>query len=123
MKNNSTVGEIILSLLLLALAILFCNPFQALWMPTMFMSSVVFIFLVCFVVFAAFVWKEQARDEREEEHRLRAGRVGFLIGIGLLVVGIVWQTLEHRLDSWLLIVLAAMVLAKLGALLYSQIKK
>lgn len=123
MKNNYLWGEVGLSLLLVALVVLFCNPFQEWWMPTMFMTSVLLCFVIVFIIFAAFIWREKARDEREEQHRLSAGRIGFLVGAGFLVVGIIRQTLLHTLDPWLLITLSAMVLAKLGARLYSELKK
>lgn len=122
MKNKFCNTELLLSLLLLVLATLFCNPLQALWMPTMFMSGILLCFILVFILFAAFVWKERVNDEREEHHRLIAGRTGFLVGATVLVVGIIYQSLNHSLDTWLLIALGLMIVAKLLALLYSQNK-
>ena len=119
MKNNPT-KEIILSILLLTTAALFCNPLQKLWMPTMFASAILLCFLIIFILFAAFIWKEKPRDEREEANRLLAGRVGFLAGTGILVIGIIYQTLKHNLDIWLLVTLLIMILAKLIVGIYSE---
>ncbi len=69
--------------------------------------------VLAFCFFAVFVWKERALDEREEQQRLMTGRIGFLAGAGLLVAGIIIQTLRHELDTWLVITLSGMVLAKL----------
>ena len=74
-----------------------------------------------FLVFAAFVWKERAHDEREEQHRLISGRVSFLCGALVLVLGIVVETYQGTPDGWLIAALAAMVLAKLGARITSEL--
>lgn len=121
MKNKIS-SEVIFSFLLIALAVLFLQPLEKLWMPTMFSTMVFIGFVVVFIVLAIFIWKEKARDEREDQHRLLAGRVGFLVGAGMLVAGIIIQTLRHSLDSWLLVTLCAMVLGKLLARWYSQLK-
>ncbi len=120
MKNNFLRSELALSLLLIALTLLFLNPFQKLWMPTMFMSTIVLLFVVVFLLLAGVIWKETTGDERELQHRQVAGRISFLVGTGLLIIGIIIQTLQHRLDSWLLITLCGMVTTKLIARLYKE---
>jgi len=76
---NNLRGEIILGGILVVLLVLFLNPFE-IWMPDMATMTMVAMLLVAFGVFAAFVVKEKARDEREEIHRMRAGRIAFLSG-------------------------------------------
>lgn len=120
MKNNILRSEIALSLLLVGLTLLFLNPFQKIWMPTMFMSFIVLAFIVAFLLFAGLGWREAASDEREEQHRQFAGRISFLSGTGLLVFGIIYQSIQHRLDPWLLIVLCTMVITKLLTRLYKD---
>lgn len=122
MNDNRLKGELILSLILIGLTILFINPLQKIWMPTMFMSMVLVGFIIAFILFAAFLWKEAHGDEREERHRLMAGRIGFLCGCGILVVGIILQSLNHTLDPWLLVSLCGMILAKLVARIYADTK-
>lgn len=122
MKNNPIVGESIISLILIGLLVLCWNPAGRLWMPSMAMSATLLILVVVFIIFAIFVWKERARDEREEQHRLISGRVSFLCGAGVLVLGIVVETFHNRVDPWLLLALTIMVLAKIGTRLYSYSK-
>ncbi len=113
MKNNSLVTELGLSALLITIAACFFTPLQTIWMPSMVHSFFLIGLALVFCVFAVFVWKERALDEREEQQRLMTGRIGFLTGAGLLVAGIIIQTLRHELDTWLIITLSGMVLAKL----------
>ncbi len=91
-------------------------------MPTMASSFILVTLLAVFILFAVYIWKEEARDEREDQHRLTAGRNGFLVGSGLLVAGIILQTVRHQLDSWLIITLVGMVAAKLITRWYYQVK-
>ncbi len=114
MKNNAFLREIGLALVLIVLVVLFSQPLQQLWMPTMFRSLIPLGLVIAFLVFAVFIWHEQPKDEREEQQRLFAGRVSFLAGVALLVGGIIVQTIQHRLDSWLLVTLVGMVVAKLS---------
>jgi len=97
---------------LVLLALFLLNPF-AWWMPSMLVTLVVAGLVVVFAVFASFLWREEARDEREALLRMHAGRAGFLIGIGVLVAGIVVQAFDHAVDPWLVSALAGMVLAKI----------
>ena len=118
MKNNLTT-QIIAATATLALAILVLNPFH-LWMPTMLAMALLAGLFVVFGVFAVFVMRERAVDEREEQHRSFAGRVAFLTGAILLMLGILVEDLQHNLDPWLVIALAGMIIAKLGARVYSD---
>jgi hypothetical protein len=92
------------------------------WNRTKIHSFFLIGLVVVFCIFSVFVWKERALDEREEQQRLVAGRIGFLAGAGLLVVGIINQTINHELDSWLLIALTGMVIAKLVTRLYMHLR-
>lgn len=105
--------------MLLLLLILFLNPLQF-WMPDNFLMLLILLLLLVFAVFASFLWREAASDEREHVHRARAGRVGFLIGAGLLVVGIAVQAWQHTVDVWLVITLGGMILGKISSLIYSK---
>ncbi len=121
MKNNSFT-EPLLAFLLILLAALCFQPLQTIWMPMMASSFVLVAFVAVFVSFAVFIWKEEARDERANQHRLTAGRNGFLVGAGLLVAGIILQTVQHELDTWLVVTLIGMVISKLATRWYTQAK-
>lgn len=116
MKNNY-LKEVVLSLVLVAFAILLVNPFMF-WMPTAFAMAAVAVFAAIFFAFASLVFKESSGDERENLHKLMAGRVAFLTGSGMLVVAIIVQSFAHAIDPWLVVALTAMVLAKIIALAY-----
>lgn len=67
-------------------------------------------------VFAGFVLSERGGDEREEAHRAFSGRAGYLAGLALLTLGVLWEGFTlHHVDPWLLSALAGMVLAKVVA--------
>ena len=76
--------------------------------------------LSAFSLFAAFVLRERVGDEREGLHRMLAGRTAFLVGSGVLTLGIIVQELQGALDVWLVVALVCMVLAKIGAALHSD---
>lgn len=123
MKNSRLLSEFSLSTLLLVLVSLCLEPVQARWMPTMLANGVLLAVIAAFIVFAVFIWKEKAPDERAEQHRLAADRVAFLIGAGILVLGVLWQTWHHGQNIWLLGALVGMVLSKLGALVYQEMRR
>ncbi len=78
--------------------------------------------IVSFLVFSATIWKEHAADERENLHRLNAGRISFLVGSVVLVMGIASQAMSHNIDPWLVYALIAMVGSKLASRIFSQWK-
>lgn len=120
MKNNLS-QEVFVSVILIILLVLFLNPFDF-WMPNALLMMMVLGFVVVFALFASFVWRENHRDEREGLHKMMAGRVAFLFGAALLVLGIVVQSFNHALDPWLVFILGGMIVAKVMALMYGRIK-
>lgn len=116
MKNNY-LKEIIVSLVLVAIAILLVNPFMF-WMPTSFAMATVAVFAVIFFAFVGLVFREASGDEREDLHKLMAGRIAYLTGSGILVIAIIVQSFAHAIDPWLVAALTAMILAKVIALTY-----
>jgi len=119
MKNN--IGEFMVSILLLILLLLFLNPLHF-WMPNMLVSFLLLVLIVLFVLFTGFIWKVKAKDERDHIHIMISGRIAYLVGIGVLVLGIVWQEFKGALDPWLLYVLGAMILSKLSTIIYQNNK-
>lgn len=121
MKNKRFL-EIFLILALLGLIVLVINPMGFL-MPHMLWLGCVIASAVSFLAFVLFVWQETASDEREVYNRMFAGRVGFLVGAGGLLIGIIVESLAGReVSVWLPVSLGAMVLAKLFAAIYSEEK-
>lgn len=120
MKNN-LLQEISISGILIILLILFLNPF-GFWMPSTLLMMMVLGLVVVFILFASFVWRENHRDEREMLHKMRAGRVAFLVGTALLTLGIIIQSFNHELDLWLIFILVGMIVAKVATLVYGQVR-
>ena len=117
MKNNY-IKEVVVGGVLVVLAVLLLNPFHF-WMPDMMHVVVCVLILAVFALFAIFMLRENAGDERDALHRMLAGRVAFLTGAALLIFGIVFQELQNdTLDVWLVVALVAMVLSKLATRIY-----
>jgi hypothetical protein len=110
MKNN--LKETIVTVALIAVAILLLNPFHF-WMPDMMVMSMLAITLALFGIFASFILRERSVDEREDQHKSLAGRNAFLAGSGILTLGIVIQGYTHTVDPWLVFTLIGMVAVKL----------
>ena len=104
--------EILASCVLVCLVILVLNPFHF-WMPMPLQMMVLGATIAAFGVVAGFVVRERAGDERDVAHRMRAGRVAFLAGTAVLVIGIIVQSFTHQVDSWLVGALAVMLIAKM----------
>lgn len=118
MKNNRTVEYTILAALVAASFVLL-DPLHW-WMPTMVQMSALAGLVTAFAVFAIFLVREEARDEREEQLRSMSGRVGFLLGAGVLVLAIAVQAYMDMLDHWLVYALLAMVLGKIAARAWTE---
>lgn len=121
MKINF-LSEGVVSLLLLCVLGSFLTSKQ-LRMPMNVQTLLVIGLIMLFLIFAGLLWKERARDEREELHRERAGRLSFLVGLAVLVVAVVIQSFQYEIDPWLIYAIIAMLLSKIVARLYSQFRE
>ncbi|MDA1334414.1 MAG: hypothetical protein O2794_00160 [bacterium] len=102
-------SEIILASLVLVLLGLVAHP-----MPGMTIMVVTPLLVLAFGGFVALLWKERARDEREEMNRMNADRIAFLVGSAAITVGIMVGSFSNEgPDNWLLFALGAMVLGKI----------
>jgi len=113
--------ETISAIVILGIAILFLNPGH-LTMPDSMQSMLIVGLIVSFLTFSAYLFREQSSDERESMHILTAGRISYLVGVGTLILGIIFQALEQEIDPWLVIALCAMVFSKLLSRIYSHFK-
>ncbi len=118
MKNNHITESIILGVLA-ALSVVLLDPFHW-WMPNMMQMTALAGLVAAFAVFATFLVREEARDEREVQLRSTSGRIGFLFGAGVLVAGIAVQGYLDMLDHWLVYALLAMVFGKIMARIYAE---
>jgi len=113
--------ETISAILILGIAVLFLNPGN-LAMPDTMVSMLIVAFIVSFLTFAAYLFREKSSDERESMHILTAGRISYLVGVGTLIFGIIMQALKHEIDPWLVVALCAMVFSKLLSRIYSHFR-
>jgi hypothetical protein len=117
MKNN--LIEISTASVLIILSVLFLNPWHF-WMPDMMVVGMLIFALVVFGIFAGYVLRERVVDERDAMHETLAGRNAFLAGVTMVLVGILWQGLQHAVDPWLVVVLVTMLLAKIITRVWSD---
>ena len=117
--KSSIIQQIVIALILIILLVVILNPFN-MWMPDMMHVMVLIALLLVFGLFAIFILREKAVDERDEAHRALAGRVGFLVGATLLTIAIAIEGFKGEVDNWLIITLVGMVLSKIGTRLYSD---
>ncbi len=109
--------ELIITIAFLFLVIFTCDPMLS-FIPISLQKGLVILLIVVFGFFAGAVWHERSRDEREQHHAQLAGRIGYLAGILVLVVGIAYQVFMTSVDIWLPVALLAMVAGKLGTRMY-----
>lgn len=118
MKSKSVI-EGIITFLFLGVLLLFLNPL-GIWMPSAVVMTLLCILVILFLLFGSFLWNEKTQDERENFHKMLAGRIGYLMGSGILVTGIIFQEYTHTFDPWLVYALSGMILGKIFALWYSR---
>ncbi len=120
MKNNF-FGEIVISVILVALLVFLIRPLGLL-MPKPLHPFMIPILILLFVIFTSFLWKETPGDERSELHKFIASRFAYFAAITTLIVGIVIQSFHGEIDPWLIIVICIALLAKILGLIYGHIK-
>lgn len=122
MKKNNMKKDILVPIVVIVSAVAFIDPFMYL-MPSMMVSVVLGVLMVSSLGYALIVFKEGARDEREVSLRAFADRIACLVGTIGLVGMIVYQVLVvHHVDTFIVIILLAMIVTKYLAHLYAERK-
>ena len=114
-------NEVTISILLVILLLFFLDPLMLL-MPSHASYALMAGLVVVFVIFAGLMWREKPLDERDEMHRMHAGRIGYLLGTITLLGGVIAQSLSGHVDPWLVLALGGMVLGKLLGLYVSRMR-
>lgn len=116
---SRNLGEIVVSLVLVALVLLKLDPFQ--WtMPDRAEMVVLALVVAAYALYAGLFFRERSRDEREAYHLHIASRIAYLAGVGFLVLAVVVESFAHRLDPWIVGGLAAMVIVKMITLIWAR---
>lgn len=93
---------------------------EILTMPQTVDAMFVVGIIITFLFFVAFIFKESSSDERESAHILKASRISYLVGVGVLTLALIVQTLMHSIDVWIIYAVVAMILSKLISRIYSH---
>lgn len=109
--NKFSRPTLVALVVIAALALMMCPlPFLMLTSTQMILVSLA---ALGFITWVGFHWQERAVDEREELHRFLAGRFAYFVGASILMLGILIQSLQHNVDTWLVGALIGMILAKI----------
>lgn len=114
---NERTKQLFLGALIILLAVFLLNPLNF-WMPGSIAMVALIGLILAFGFYATFVVREKADDERELMVRAFSGRIAFLSGSAIVLVGILSQSLDHNMDPWLVVALTAMISSKILANLY-----
>lgn len=117
---TNKISSIGVAVVLVGFLTLLSDPFMV-WMPMGLQLAVLVAAAVTACVWAGFVMYERSHDERETLHKMHAGRVAYLSGIGVLTAALVVQGFAHSIDPWISVALGVMVVSKLAARLYSEL--
>ncbi|MGB4076257.1 MAG: hypothetical protein WBK28_00950 [Minisyncoccia bacterium] len=113
----------LVALILIALLVAVSDPFMVLLSPPVAMACLVGAAALV-TLFAGFMLAEKKGDEREESHRAFAGRAGYLAGLLVLTLGLLYEGfVHHEVPLWLALALGAMIVAKLLARFFAQEEK
>ncbi len=111
--------ERLIAIILIILLVLIGNPFTF-WMPSMMLVTVLVVIAALVFAWAGFILTETASDEREEWHRTHAGRAAYLSAAAVLTIALIYQGFTHKIDFWIPLTLAVMVVSKLFARFYAD---
>lgn len=115
------IGEIVISMLLFVILILFINPFNLL-MPHILHPFMVPFLMVLFIIFTAFLWKEMPGDEREQSHKLLASRFSYFAIMATLIFSVIFESFRGEVDPFLIISICIGLIVKIIGLIYSRVK-
>ena len=86
---------------------------EALVMPSSAEMIILLIVLSLLVAFLILFWREDPNDEREVQNQLSASRWAYMAGSGVLIIALIFQTINHKLDPIIPIALLAMIATKI----------
>lgn len=117
MKNN--IKELFAAIGLIIVLVILMDPMHF-YYSNMTLATFITLLIILYTFFVVFVLRDKPADEREELHQRLAGRVAFMAGTGVMLIGVVVQSFTTGVDVWLVAALTAMILAKVFAAKYGQ---
>ena len=118
--KTSFFAEVILLSLLSVLSIFLLNPFNII-MKLMIASGVVTLLVILYVIKFVIIWKEKSQDERDIQHRFYSSWISYVVTSVLLFSGIVIESLQGSIDTWLIISITGLFITKLTSLVYLEV--
>jgi hypothetical protein len=95
MKKYKNLLDIVLLLGLATLTAVALAP-KKLVMPTSLQMIILCAVIVLLGGFMALVWREDPADEREAENQSDASRVGYLVGVAVLIASLAYKSIAHH---------------------------
>jgi hypothetical protein len=112
--------EIFIPVLVILASVALLDPFMVFMPATLVYFLIAALFLIT-LTYTLIIWREKPLDEREYFIRAYAGRMSFIAGVGVLVLGIIYQVLTaHTVDPVLVFALGIMTIAKYFGYIYAQ---
>ena len=113
--NTHIKKEIFLAILILVIAGM-CL-FYAM-SPMVYVGSHLVAILV-FIVFAILIWTAPSLDERDYLNRALSSDIAFTVGGIILGIGMLYQMyVDMKVDVWIVVTLATMILARVASQIY-----
>lgn len=113
--NKQILTELITTAITTVLVFALFNPFNF-WMPMATHLLMVATLLVSFLGLSFMLLTQLHEDEREKKLRLFSYQTGYIAGMAILVMGIIYQSFSHQVDGWMVFSLVVMIATKLFAL-------
>lgn len=120
-STNPFIVELLLAIALIGILSSFFKPI-GLAMPETLHASLAVIAVSLFLTIAALAFRMRAVDEREDRHQHASGRIAYFAGTSTLIAGILIQSYAHEIDIWLVLALTVMILSRIIAKHYFDIK-
>ena len=111
MKKYKAALDFILILSLTVVCALALAP-KSFVMPNSAQMLILTILLGFISAFLVLLWRENPRDEREAVNQASASRAAYVVGAVVLIIALIIQSLEHKIDPAVPLALLAMISTK-----------
>ena len=111
MKKYRAALDFILILSLTLVCALALAP-KSFVMPNSAQMLILTILLGFISAFLVLLWRENPRDEREAVNQASASRAAYVVGAVVLIIALIIQSLQHKIDPAVPLALLAMISTK-----------
>lgn len=111
MKKYKPALDVILLISLAIVSLLAIAP-ETFVMPTAIQMLILTVAIGLIATFLLLLWRENPSDEREADNQAIASRSAYIVGAIVLIIALVGQGLNHKIDPVVPIALLAMIATK-----------